>query len=126
MSKIETLVCTANAEQPHEFTRERKRGVKPSICPDCKTAREIAQAEAVAERAEAAHLIGGIITVAAVRAIQAYRAWLKDDAMLFRALNDGEITRDEWLEMRTGCPDVNGPDMPSSETWRAAEAANLI
>lgn len=126
---LETLICT---DDDHigsaEWTRERKRGVKPKVCDVCKAANLAALQADRAERAEASqsHLIGGIITVAAVRAIQAYRAWLKDDADMFRALKVGEITRNEWLELRTPCPDVNGPDMPSSETWRAAEAANLI
>lgn len=114
MSSIETLVCTANAAAPHDFTRERKRGVKPSICPDCKAERETAHAEAVAERAEAVHLIGGIITVAAVRAIQNYRDWLKADRKFFA----GEITD------RPVMPDLS--KLPADDVWRAATAANLI
>lgn len=121
---LEVLLCTVNANQPHEFTRERKRGVKPSICPDCKAERAIAHAEAVAEREEAAHLIGGIITVAAVRAIQAYREWLKEDAMLFAAKRNGEIDAEELSELRTPMPDL--ADLPADETWRMASAANLI
>lgn len=127
MSIIETLICTDDDHIGNtEWTRERKRGVKPKICDACKASNlAVLQADR-ADRAEAAHLIGGIITIAAVRAIQAYRVWLKDDAMLFAARMTGEITREEWLELRTPCPDVNGPDFPSGETWKLAEAANLI
>lgn len=124
---IETLICTDDDHQGDpQWTRERKRGVKPKICPTCRAANLAALEADRAERAEAEHLIGGIITVAAVRAIQSYREWLKEDAYLFGALVSGEIDRSEWLELRTPCPDVNSGDFPSGDTWKAAEAANLI
>lgn len=33
--QTETLFCAVGQ---HDFTRERKRGVKPKVCPDCKAA----------------------------------------------------------------------------------------
>jgi len=45
-AETETLFCESGQ---HEFTRERKRGVKPKICPQHKAEREQA---AAAERAE--------------------------------------------------------------------------
>jgi hypothetical protein len=120
---LETLTCTANAE-PHEFTRERKRGVKPSTCPACKAEAARLAGVASAAREEAEHLIGGIITAAAVRAIRAYQAWNREDAWLFAQLRTGEITRDDWNDLRTPCPVLD--DLPVDKTWRDASAANLI
>lgn len=46
---IETLYCQTGQ---HDFTRERKRGVKPSICPDCK-AQSVTVRETVAATVQA-------------------------------------------------------------------------
>lgn len=45
---IETLHCNTC---DNDFTRERKRGVKPKICPACKAAAEAVVTEARVERA---------------------------------------------------------------------------
>lgn len=122
---LETLICTDDDHTGNtEWTRERKRGVKPKICPTCKAANFAALQADRAEREEAAHLIGGIITAAAVRAIRAYQEWLREDAWLFAQLRTDEITREDWLELRKPCPSLD--DLPADDTWRSAMAANLI
>lgn len=49
MSEIETLICTVGGdehpERHHEWTRDRKRGVKPKLCPDHKVAKQTVDAE---------------------------------------------------------------------------------
>lgn len=120
MSIMETLHCI---EHDGPFERERKRGVKPSTCPDCKqTAIEIAEAAALVV---AATITQGVSDVA-VAAIRAYREWNRTDAWLWQARAAGELDEDEFLALKRENVMPDYADLPDSDTWHLAERLNLI
>jgi hypothetical protein len=114
---LETLHCKVCDQ---DWTRERKRGVKPSTCNDCKaTAREAVEAAALAASAAVQS-----VSEEAVERIRAYKAWVKDDAMIWREFYAGEITREERIELSYRMPNYHL--LPDSNTWKLAERLGLV
>lgn len=128
----ETLHCTVCDT---DFSRERKRGVKPKTCDSCKSA--------AAEQAETLRAIRAddntgrdgtmvlarnglvVVTKGMLDLIRAWKAWNREDAWLFSQYRSGEITRSDWIDLKTVAP-VAHADLPSDEAWKLAERAGLL
>jgi hypothetical protein len=116
MADLETLHCKRG---DHEWNRPKKRGKKPTNCPDHTPVKEVLDPEErIRRQQEGRRIKQEAKDKLGIEQVIAYRAWVKDDAAAFGRFRDGEIDRATYLKIK--------PEMPVLPDKAAYDAARRV